>query len=169
MIKFLGKIRYHWQPEVSWAIIYWSLTLTPIFMSMALLFEHAQVPRVILSLVVVFFMFLGLGFHRFFTIESDGYLKISHANPFSVRKLEIGQIYRIEVTKTSITFLTSQYSQGKTYCMRKWPKKYLLDDLAINPHFKGEVELTDHLIDLDYFEVYREDRKKYLSSRTSLG
>ncbi|CYY80914.1 membrane protein [Streptococcus suis] len=31
MIKIFGKIRYHWQPDLSWAIIYWSLTFTPIF------------------------------------------------------------------------------------------------------------------------------------------
>ena len=31
MIKIFGKYRYHWQPELSWLIIYWSLAVTPIF------------------------------------------------------------------------------------------------------------------------------------------
>ena len=33
MIKIFGKYRYHWQPELSWLIIYWSLAITPIFIA----------------------------------------------------------------------------------------------------------------------------------------
>ena len=36
MIKIFGKYRYHWQPELSWLIIYWSLAITPIFIAAAL-------------------------------------------------------------------------------------------------------------------------------------
>lgn len=43
--------------------------------------------------------------------------------------------------------------------MRKWPKKYFLDALAVNPYFKGEVILMDNLIKLDYFEAYQYDKK----------
>ena len=35
MIKIFGKYRYHWQPELSWLIIYWSLAITPIFIAAA--------------------------------------------------------------------------------------------------------------------------------------
>lgn len=42
--------------------------------------------------------------------------------------------------------------------MRKWPKKYFLDAIAINPYFKGEVELTDNLTKLDYFETYQQEK-----------
>ena len=44
MIKIFGKYRYHWQPELSWLIIYWSLAITPIFIAAALLFELYSVP-----------------------------------------------------------------------------------------------------------------------------
>ena len=43
--------------------------------------------------------------------------------------------------------------------MRKWPKKYFLDALVLNPYFQGEVELVDNLINLDYFEVYKDEKK----------
>lgn len=43
--------------------------------------------------------------------------------------------------------------------MRKWPRKYFLDALAINPKFRGEVVLVDNLVNLDYFEIYKKDKK----------
>ena len=43
--------------------------------------------------------------------------------------------------------------------MRKWPKKYFLDALALHPAFKGEVELLDHMTNFDYFAFYEESKK----------
>ena len=54
MIKIFGKYRYHWQPELSWLIIYWSLAITPIFIAAALLFELYSVPSHILMLFTNF-------------------------------------------------------------------------------------------------------------------
>lgn len=51
MIKIFGKIRYHWQPDLSWAIIYWSLTFTPIFIGMTLLLEKLRVSRLFILLL----------------------------------------------------------------------------------------------------------------------
>lgn len=51
--------------------------------------------------------------------------------------------------------------------MRKWPKKYFLDALAVHPDFLGEVELIDNFIELDYFEAYKAN-KKLLQNRKSL-
>ena len=44
--------------------------------------------------------------------------------------------------------------------MRKWPKKYFVNALALNGHFKGEVELVDNLTHVDYFELYYAQPKK---------
>ena len=62
MIKIFGKYRYHWQPELSWLIIYWSLAVTPIFIAAALLFELYSVPSHILMLFTIFVALFGLGF-----------------------------------------------------------------------------------------------------------
>ena len=43
--------------------------------------------------------------------------------------------------------------------MRKWPKKYFLDALALHPNFKGEVELMDHMTNFDYFAFYEGTKK----------
>ena len=39
MIKIFGQLRYHWQPDLSLLIIYWSLSVIPIFIGFAFLFE----------------------------------------------------------------------------------------------------------------------------------
>ena len=66
MIKIFGKIRYHWQPELSWAIIYWSLSLTPMFIGLALLYERVQISTAIFVMFFLFILLLGIGFHRYF-------------------------------------------------------------------------------------------------------
>ncbi|HGA1267642.1 TPA: EbsA family protein, partial [Streptococcus suis] len=71
MIKIFGKIRYHWQPDLSWAIIYWSLTFTPIFIGMALLLEKLQVSRLFILLVSLFAVLVVLGLHRYFEIKDE--------------------------------------------------------------------------------------------------
>lgn len=54
MIKIFGKIRYHWQPDLSWAVIYWSLTFLPLFVSMTLLLEKLRVSRLFILLLSIF-------------------------------------------------------------------------------------------------------------------
>ncbi|MBM9833958.1 EbsA protein, partial [Enterococcus faecalis] len=71
-------------------------------------------------------------------------------------------ITKIDVTYSSITIFSEKYPQGRDFHMRKWPKKYFVNALALEPSFTGEVELTDHLIKLDYFETYYSDKAKGL-------
>ena len=39
-------------------------------------------------------------------------------------------------------------------------KKYFVNALALNDHFKGEVELMDNFTHVDYFETYYAHPKK---------
>lgn len=154
MIRLFGQMRYHWQPSLSILVIYWSLSIIPIFVGLALMYESSEVPMLVLFLIFLFMVLMAIGVHRYFTIYEDGILRITTANPFSSRKMRIDQIKRIEVTKTSVTFYLKGKTKGKTFSMRKWPKKYFVNALALNEHFKGEVVLTDHLVHVDYFETY---------------
>ncbi|MEY8462891.1 EbsA family protein [Streptococcus merionis] len=158
MIKVFGKLRYHWQPELSWSIIYWSLALTPFFLYLILLYERAKIdlPYFVLLGACVILIFLGL--QRYFIIEPDGKLKIISANPWKTCTIPISSIEKIEVTYSSITIFSEKYPQGRDFHMRKWPKKYFVNAIALESTFRGEVELTDHLIKLDYFETYYSDK-----------
>ena len=160
MIKIFGKVRYHWQPEMSVLVIYWSLSVIPIFIGLALMYESSSVPTLVLFSFFLIMVLLAIGVHRYFTIYDDGILRIITANPFTPIKIDISTIEKLEVTKTSITLHFTGKSRSRTFCMRKWPKKYFVNALALNDHFKGEVELVDNLTLLDYFEVYYGDQAK---------
>ena len=160
MIKIFGKVRYHWQPEMSVLVIYWSLSVIPIFIGLALMYESSNVPTLVLFSFFLFMVLLAIGVHRYFTIYDDGILRIITANPFTPIKIDISTIEKLEVTKTTITLHVTGKSRSRTFCMRKWPKKYFVNALALNEHFKGEVELVDNLTLLDYFEVYYGDQSK---------
>lgn len=154
VIKIFGKIRYHWQPELSWLIVYWSITITPIFLGLSLLYERARIPYQLLILFTLFVILVGIGFHRYFIIEDED-VKIVSFSIFTPSKIAIADIQKIEITKHSLMFVTDKYPKGKIFYMRKWPKKYFLDALAVHPKFVGEVELLDNFIKLDYFDHYQ--------------
>ncbi len=158
MIKLFGKIRYHWQPELSWLLIYWSLTFLPIFIGLSMLYEKTDVPMAFFVMIGVFGTLFSLGFHRYFIIGDDGRLEIVDSQFWKQTYVLISDIEKVEVTKTTLSLVLTN-GQSQLYYMRKWPKKYFLDALAIHPDFVGEVELLDNFIKLDYFEHYQDDKK----------
>ncbi len=97
--------------------------------------------------------------HRYFEIK-EKHLRIASANPFAVQKIEIATIEKIEVSYLAIRIFSQEFPNGQVYHMRKWPKKYFINHLAIHNCFKGEIELIDHLIKQDYFEEYYTKKAK---------
>ncbi len=99
-------------------------------------------------------------FHYFccFIIEDYGILRIVSFNIFKPRKVQISDIEKVEVIKTGLCLIFKNGKKRQFY-MRKWPKKYFLDALALHPNFKGEVELMDHMTNFDYFAFYEEPKK----------
>lgn len=160
MIKIFGKIRYHWQPDLSMLITYWSLSVIPVFIGLALMYESSSIPTLVLFSFFLFMAMMAVGVHRYFTIYDDGILRIIIANPFTPIKVPISSIDKVEVTKNSIKLIFNDGSRSRTFCMRKWPKKYFINALALNDHFKGEIELTDNFIHVDYYQLYYADNEK---------
>ena len=160
MIKIFGKIRYHWQPDLSMLITYWSLSVIPVFIGLALMYESSSIPTVVLFSFFLFMALLAVGVHRYFTIYDDGILRIITANPLTPIKVQISSIEKVEVTKNSIKLIFNDGSRSRTFCMRKWPKKYFINALALNDHFKGEIELTDNFIHVDYYQLYYSNNEK---------
>ena len=50
---------------------------------------------------------------------------------------------------------------GPSVCV-SGPKNYFINALALNDHFKGEIELTDNFIHVDYYQLYYADNEKRL-------
>lgn len=158
MIKIFGKERYHWQPELSLAVIYWSMALIPALLSLILIFEHSRATKLIFGGFIITLMMTGLGCRRYFTIGQTDQLTISDFNPLNKTSLPISSITKLEISKYRLSlWLTG--GKKKTVFMRKWPKKYFIDALVIHPDFRGEVELNDNLTRVDYFERYRKEKR----------
>lgn len=160
MITIFGKIRYHWQPELSAAIIYWSTILTPFFVYLILIYERKKIQLPYFVLLIICFILLLLGVQRYFVIKPNGYLKIKSLLPWKSCTIPISSISKIEVTYSSLILFCQKYPNGRLFHMRKWPKKYFVNALVLEEMFLGEVVLTDHLIKLDYFDVYYGDRTR---------
>ena len=153
MIKIFGKYRYHWQPELSLSVIYWCFTFMLLFIPLAIFFEISYVNSTIRLLISAFILLTLVGFHRYFVLTDDE-LHITKATLFNTEKIPLASIKKVEVRCADVTIYSVAYPTGKTYRMRKWPKHYFINALAVNPGFQGEVELCDHLQTVDYFELY---------------
>lgn len=94
-----------------------------------------------------------LGSHRYFELKEKD-LRIASANPFAVQNISISNISKVEVSYLAIRIFSTELPNGQVYHMRKWPKKYFINHLAVHSHFVGEIILVDHLIKQDYFEEY---------------
>lgn len=108
MIKLFGKIRYHWQPELSWSIIYWSIAFVPIFIGLSLLYERTEIPSRVFILFAIFAVLVGIGLHRYFIIENNGVLRIVSLKLFGPRKLMISSISKVEVTKSTVSLYVGE-------------------------------------------------------------
>ena len=55
MIKIFGKVHYHWQPDLSILVTYWSIAVIPVFIGLALMYESSSVANA--SFVFVLFIY----------------------------------------------------------------------------------------------------------------
>lgn len=158
MIKLFGQIRYHWQPELSLAISYWSVALMPFFIALSLIYEKSKNTPLIFGLIGLSLLLVGIGGHRYFILDDQGGLRVVSVNPFSRQVIKISQIARLEVSKYRFCIELAD-GQKHFFFMRKWPKKYFLDALAVHSDFQGEVELMDNQARLDYFHIYHKKKR----------
>ena len=66
MIKIFGKVHYHWQPDLSILVTYWSIAVIPVFIGLALMYESSSVPTLVLFSFFLFMVLLAIGVHRYF-------------------------------------------------------------------------------------------------------
>ncbi|WEV60259.1 EbsA protein [Streptococcaceae bacterium ESL0729] len=159
MIKIFGKLRYHWQPELSLLIIYWSLAFIPVFLSMALLYEDTTSAEPSLLFFLAFLILIVAGLHRYFEIvDGKDELLIFSSIPGLPKRIRITSISKIAVSKHRIKIYCGRWPSGRVFYMRKWTKKYFLDALVSNPFFKGEAYLIGDA--RDYFTAYKDEEAR---------
>ncbi|MCA5012914.1 MULTISPECIES: EbsA family protein [unclassified Enterococcus] len=134
----MKKRVYHWQPELSTTIIYWSCTFGILFLSLILMLEHTR-PYLVSNIVLgVFFFFALLGLNRYFILKADQ-LIIHALLPIRRRKIKVQTIEAIFVGPKSIKIISSEFKEGsQLYIMTKKTKAAFISQI--------ETMLPDHVL-----------------------
>lgn len=135
----MKKKVYHWQPELSTAIIYWSCTFGILFFSLILTLEHTR-PYLISNIVlVIFFFFALLGCNRYFMID-DEYLIVHALLPVRRKKITLSTIEMIRVGPKCIEIKSSEFKEGtQMFIMTKKNKTAFLESIKEKPSFTATV------------------------------
>ncbi|MTD38994.1 hypothetical protein GIX45_10155 [Erwinia sp. CPCC 100877] len=128
----MKKQVYHWQPELSLTIIYWSCSLGILFLSLILTLEHNQ-PYTISNIVLgIFFFSVFLGFRRYFIIAED-YLEIHALLPIKRKKITLSSIETVRVGPRCIELTSVEIKETKQlYIMSKKTKAAFIHQLSSN-------------------------------------
>lgn len=135
----MKKRVYHWQPELSTAIIYWSCTFGILFLSLILTLEYTR-PYLVSNIVLgIFFFFALLGCNRYFKIV-DGYLIVHALLPVRRKKITLTTIEMIRVGPKCIEIKSSEFKEGsQMFIMTKKNKAAFIESLKQRTNFVGEV------------------------------
>lgn len=141
----MKKKVYHWQPELSTAIIYWSCTFGILFFSLILTLEYTRPYRMSNIVLAIFFFFLLLGYNRYFFLQSDQ-LVIHTMLPIARKKITVATIEMIRVGPKSIEIYSSHFKEGsQLYMMTKKNKMAFIARIAEQKTFTGEIIKDDSL------------------------
>ncbi|GGC80569.1 EbsA family protein [Enterococcus wangshanyuanii] len=125
----MKKRVYHWQPELSTAIIYWSCTFGILFLSLILMLEHTR-PYLTSNIVLgVFFFFALLGLNRYFILKNDQ-LIVHALLPIRRKKISVQAIEAIFVGPKSIKIVSTEFKEGsQLYIMTKKTKAAFISQI----------------------------------------
>lgn len=131
----MKKQVYHWQPELSLSIIYWSCTFGILFLSLILTLENNQ-PYLVSNIVLgIFFFFVFLGFRRYFIVTND-YLVIHALAPIKRKKITLSSIETVRVGLRCIEISSPELKEAKQlFIMSKKTKAAFIHQLSSNQLF----------------------------------
>ncbi|MEI5992640.1 EbsA family protein [Candidatus Enterococcus mansonii] len=135
----MKKKVYHWQPELSTAIIYWSCTFGILFLSLILTLEHTR-PYLTSNIVLgIFFFFVVLGFKRYFIVENEQ-LVIHTLLPVNRQKITLSAIEVIRVGSKCIEVKSSEFKEGsQLFIMTKKNKQAFIVAIKQKKSFTATV------------------------------
>lgn len=141
----MKKKAYHWQPELSTTIIYWSCTFGILFCSLILTLEYTR-PYLTSNIVLgIFFFFLFIGYNRYFFIQSNQ-LVIHTLLPLARKKITLSAIEMIRVGPKSIEIYSHHFKEGsQLFLMTKKNKRAFVAKIAEQEMFTGEIIKDDAL------------------------
>lgn len=135
----MKKRVYHWQPELSTAIIYWSCTFSILFLSLILTLEYTRPYVASNSVLGIFFFFALLGFNRYLKIEDD-YLIIHALLPIRRKKITIATIGIIRIGPKCIELKSSEFKEStQMFIMTKKTKMAFIESMKQQKMFQATI------------------------------
>lgn len=135
----MKKRVYHWQPELSTAIIYWSCTFGILCLSLILTLEHTR-PYVTSNIVLgIFIFFTLLGCNRYFIIDGE-YLIVHALLPMRRKKIALSAIEVIRVGPKCIELNSLEFKEGtQMFIMTKKNKNAFIESIKQHESFKATI------------------------------
>ncbi|WP_207694941.1 hypothetical protein DOK67_0002761 [Enterococcus sp. DIV0212c] len=135
----MKKKVYHWQPELSTAIIYWSCTFGILFLSLILTLEYTR-PYLTSNIVLgIFIFFTLLGYNRYFVIEEESLL-IHALLPVRRKKIKLATIEIIRVGPKCIEIISPSFKDDtQLFIMTKKTKRAFIESMKQQESFTGRV------------------------------
>ncbi|SJZ38505.1 hypothetical protein SAMN02745116_00142 [Pilibacter termitis] len=143
MIKIFGKIRYHWQPDLTTSVTYWSATFTIFFISMIFTLENTEVYWLTFVIFFVFLFFVAIGFHRYFYFENDELFVVSLFKKERAR-VKISDIRAIQIAPHGVRIYCEKWKDGRIFYMRRWHKEPFMEAIREMQEFKAEITEIEH-------------------------
>lgn len=141
----MKKKVYHWQPELSNLIIYWSCTFGILFLSLILTLEYTRPYATSNIVLALFFLFAALGLNRYFILEPD-YLVIHTLLPVKRKKITLNSVKKIRVGTKSIEITSTELKETSLlFIMTKKNKKAFIEAINRQPQFTAEIVKDDQL------------------------
>ncbi|MGM0124239.1 hypothetical protein IGI37_001613 [Enterococcus sp. AZ194] len=125
----MKRTYYHWQPELSTTMIYWSGTMMIFFFSLILSLEYTRPYWLSNTVLVIFFFFVYLGLRRSITL-CDTRLEIRYATFWRVTKLLYDEIEWVKEGPKGIEVKTKRATEPHLFNMRKKTKKKFIKNLT---------------------------------------
>ncbi|MBO1306993.1 EbsA family protein [Enterococcus sp. 669A] len=131
--------RYFWQPELSLAIIYWSITFIILFYGLIVTLENTG-PFLKGNLIIgLFFVFAAIGVHRYLTINEKG-LTIHYSLVWRKQFLPISHIDVILDRKDGIIIKQKGLGDYQLSMSKKQRQRFLQAAKAQFPQLKIKEE-----------------------------
>jgi cell division protein FtsW (lipid II flippase) len=145
MIKIFGKIRYHWQPDLTTSIIYWSATFTIFFISIVLTLEKTHVYWLTFIIFAVFLFFVVMGFHRYFFFNKFGEIEIVSIFQNERGIVLVNDITEIRIFPYGIILYDKHFPKGRVFYMKSWHKTPFLQELEKQEGFHAKMIDIEHV------------------------
>lgn len=125
----MKRTYYHWQPELSTAMIYWSGTMMIFFFSLILSLEHTRPYWASNTVLVVFLCFVYLGWRRSLFINKHQ-LEIRYAAFWKVTKIPYDEIEWVREGPKGIELKSKRLPKPVLFNMKVKTKEKFIKNLT---------------------------------------